>query len=618
MILDQENPWPALYPFEEAGMNFFKGRDKKTAELRRAVLHASLTILFGQSGLGKTSLLKAGLFPKLRTEGFLPIYLRLDVQDKERPLIEQLRNALFDEIIKYKVDAPPCKESETLWEYLHRRKIEFWSSKNRMLIPLFVLDQFEEVFTLGSNNLKAVSQLRNDLTDLIENRIPAPLVSSAEATSCDASMALELQCQRFKVLFSFREDFLPSFEAWKREMPSIMRNRIQLKQMTGEQAFAVVHETAPNLANETVAEEIVRFVASVQSSPVQNESLLSITDNNQEQPNTVKQPDLAELVVEPALLSLFCHGLNERRKQRKLATFDKSLLDGDANTIIEKFYQNCLKDLPERVHLFIENELITRDGYRRPCPEKDAESKYNVTGEELATIVNRWLIRIEPFHGTSVIELIHDVLAPVVAQRREERRRTNLFQQKEIEVNRLRARQQRKYRAAMVVCLTLLLGAAVLYIFVCKYRHQSESTKASLERISKFLLMRQAGLDGNQQKIEKLVSSSQIYKVDNKIKFIFIATQINKSKTGERDLFKYEIEPRPETLPDRNSVAIITYFTTNNDEMPFIATGRATDFKASYKGGPCIEPLFVMIEYTNAETTPLIAELHMCKEMGYY
>ena len=42
----------------------------------------SLTLLYGQSGLGKSSLLRAGLFPRLRDEGLLPVYIRLDFRNR--------------------------------------------------------------------------------------------------------------------------------------------------------------------------------------------------------------------------------------------------------------------------------------------------------------------------------------------------------------------------------------------------------------------------------------------------------------------------------------------------------------------------------------------------------
>ena len=66
--IDEENPWPGLSAFDEAAERFFNGRAQETAALRRLVAQGPLTVLFGASGLGKTSLLQAGLFPLLRRE----------------------------------------------------------------------------------------------------------------------------------------------------------------------------------------------------------------------------------------------------------------------------------------------------------------------------------------------------------------------------------------------------------------------------------------------------------------------------------------------------------------------------------------------------------------------
>ena len=52
--------------FTEALRGYFHGRDEEADELLRRVQRKDLTVLFGQSGLGKSSLLQAGLFPKVR------------------------------------------------------------------------------------------------------------------------------------------------------------------------------------------------------------------------------------------------------------------------------------------------------------------------------------------------------------------------------------------------------------------------------------------------------------------------------------------------------------------------------------------------------------------------
>src|SRR3954471_20298967 len=91
--VDRENPWPGLSSFTEDTRGFFFGRDRETEELARLVRRATLTVLFGQSGLGKSSLLQAGLFPLLRETDHLPLYLRLD-HNAEGPLAEQVKAAL--------------------------------------------------------------------------------------------------------------------------------------------------------------------------------------------------------------------------------------------------------------------------------------------------------------------------------------------------------------------------------------------------------------------------------------------------------------------------------------------------------------------------------------------
>src|SRR5882757_10956086 len=76
--VDADNPWPGLSSFTEDLRGFFFGREKETEELVRLIRRNTLTVLFGQSGLGKSSLLQAGAFPQLREADFLPLYLRLD------------------------------------------------------------------------------------------------------------------------------------------------------------------------------------------------------------------------------------------------------------------------------------------------------------------------------------------------------------------------------------------------------------------------------------------------------------------------------------------------------------------------------------------------------------
>jgi hypothetical protein len=191
--LDRDNPWPGLESFDEEARDYFHGRETEAEDLLRRVADAPLTVLFGKSGLGKTSLLKAGLFPRLREKNFLPIHVRLDIRPEAPGLIEQLRDGLLAEIARQRVDAPPFTAGETLWEYLHRADLELWNEQNYQLTPVLVLDQFEEVFTLGERLAERVARFKSDLGDLAENRIPAAL---ANRLAVDPSAAQGLDLRR--------------------------------------------------------------------------------------------------------------------------------------------------------------------------------------------------------------------------------------------------------------------------------------------------------------------------------------------------------------------------------------------------------------------------------------
>ena len=111
---------------------------------------------------------------------------------------------------------------------------------------------------------------------------------------------------RYKLLLSLREDFLPELEGWRRSLPSLGRVRVRLLPMRPDQALAAVSRSAPQLMDEHIARRIVAFVTAAQASAGAPPAAGSAAGEDGETPAGE---------VEPALLSLFCRGLNESRKQ---------------------------------------------------------------------------------------------------------------------------------------------------------------------------------------------------------------------------------------------------------------------------------------------------------------
>jgi WD40 repeat protein len=442
--LDRDNPWPGLESFEENARDYFHGREAESEDLLRRVADAPLTVLFGKSGLGKTSLLKAGLFPRLREKHFLPIHVRLDIRPEAPGLIEQLREGLLAELARERVDAPPFAEGETLWEYLHRADLELWSGQNYPLTPVIVLDQFEEVFTLGARLPESVERFKIDLGDLAENRIPAALASRL-AEDPSAAQRLDLRHMAYKLVVTLREDFLPHLEGWRAAVPLLGRVRVRLLPMSPEQALSAVYDTAPHLMDEPLARRIVGFVAAA----AQGEGAAQDAFSGSE--------------IEPALLSLFCRGLNERRKHQGADRFDDQLLVGAQQGIIADYYRSCVEGLPDSVSRFIESELITARGFRNSYAKDDAVPGF-LTEEQLERLINRRLLRVEERYGTARIELTHDLLTRTVMADRDRRRvedeRAELARRAEEERQALAAQARMKRRRVQAKAFLALAGLA--------------------------------------------------------------------------------------------------------------------------------------------------------------
>ena len=125
--------------------------------------------------------------------------------------------------------------------------------------------------------------------------------------------------------------------------------------------------------------------------------------------------------MEPALLSLFCRELNEARKRRGAVRFDEQLIDGAQRDVLRKYYATCVDGLPKRVAEFVEDQLITRNGFRNSYAREDAVPTH-LTETELDELIRSRLVRIEDRYGTERIELSHDVLTHVVRERRDQRK----------------------------------------------------------------------------------------------------------------------------------------------------------------------------------------------------
>ncbi len=469
--VDAQNPWLGLVSFTEETRSFFHGREEEGAELGRRVQRKLLTILFGQSGLGKTSILQAGLVPRLRPEGFCPVYVRLDYDPHSPPPAEQIKRAVMraTEAAGTWTQSGTAVAGETLWEFLHHRGDVLKDPTGRTLIPILIFDQFEEIFTLAQSDdagRKRAQEFLADLADLVENRPPVSLEARIDRDEADAAR-FDFARADYRILISLREDYLAHLEGLKGQMPSVTQNRMRLARMTGPQAVAAVRAPAPHLVGEAVAEAVVRFVAG--------------------------GADLARAEVEPSLLSLICRELNNTRLAKRQAEISADLLDGSRDTILSEFYERTLKDQPAGVRMFIEDEMLTDSGFRESVAEERVGKGFVAAGAAtgaLALLVDRRLLRVEDRLDQRRVEITHDVLCSVIMASRGARHerealaesKRQLAAQRDREAATRRALTRARRIAAVAVVIMLAAVGSAVFGWVNMRRARAADAEAQAAR----------------------------------------------------------------------------------------------------------------------------------------
>jgi hypothetical protein len=450
--VDERNPWLGLASFTEETRAYFFGREEEVTELARRVQRKLLTILFGQSGLGKTSILRAGLVPRLRGQGYCPVYVRIDYgRDSPEPA-EQIKRAIQINARHSGqwTQAGVAIEGESLWEFLHHRDDVLRDETGRTLIPLLIFDQFEELFTLAQSDdfgRARAARFVAELADLVENRPPKEFEARLEEDET-ASERFDFARSDYRVLIALREDYLAPLEGLKQSIPSISQNRLRLAPMTGTQALAAVLEPGRSLVTPEVAAAIVRFVAG--------------------------GAELSNAVVEPSLLSLICRELNDARLAQGRSEISLDLLAGSHASILSNFYERALADQPQAVRRIIEDDLLTESGFRENVAEERLVSRFTEAGAApgtLALLVNRRLLRIEERLDVRRVELTHDVLCGVVKASRDRRQEREAREATERLLAEQKARELAARRAAVRArqiagaCTVLAVGAVAAAVF---------------------------------------------------------------------------------------------------------------------------------------------------------
>lgn len=448
---DLENPWIGLGTYNE-GQKLY-GRNNEISNLSEIILNNLATIVYGKSGIGKSSLLKAGIFPILREHSCTPIYIRL-THNSEISYSQQIQNAIIENINTSDL-LPPNFPPLGLWDFFHRH--EFFDIKGNKTTPVIILDQFEEIYTLTSPKHKSeVQQLFIELADVLNGIKPDNVIREETVYNQKESISsitlksngFSLQpisnstlkynkSNSFRFIITLRDDSLYLLERNSAKIPSLKVNRYNLCALDENNALDVIFKPLPGLFNESEATEILNKLAYYEFDDFK--------------------------VVDPSILSLF------------LFSYYKEQGTVSYNDIFERYYIDSIKRINERSISYIEDQLLTERGNRKQIPLKDILA-IGICFNEISSLIQSKILKTEIRKGIEYIEFSHDRLCEQALKHREDRKLR--------EQNRL----MRK-RMSIAICVVLIsIGFSILFGYQYSKAEKAESNLSEknkyLEKVS--------------------------------------------------------------------------------------------------------------------------------------
>lgn len=500
------NPWLGLssYDEEKIGAGYkFCGRSLATNELFSLVDNNILVTMYGKSGIGKSSLLQAGLFPKLRDNDYFPVYIRLGNDNASglsyaKMIVDtinaELCKAGFTAVVSDNAVAggePEPSADDFLWHYFVTR--EFRGERDRVVFPVIVIDQFEELFFLDKQRL--VTLLRQ-------------VYILMDDSSLSSSSMAESYVTNFRFLFSIREDDFFRLEdvIERQRLVEMKYNRYRLVELNDNDAADVIMQPAGNILKRDEEQLIVQRI--------------------------IKEAKGDTGEINSAILSLLCSRLYDAtiaKGESEITLHSLNLfLESSGGNFFASFFDDVMKQLNDRDKWeYIEDALVTDDGRRNSV----LESQFNKAVPKCDFLFNgkMAMLRYVTYSaGTGRhVEMIHDLLANHLKTSRNERRQ-------KAELQKMRRRQRRN---AAAIAVALLVIAFFAYQFVSISRKNSEISlqKQLIESQNKALI--------KEKEIDKVEKEAFVHVIVTSYIRNFLSPVIEYIKTNEPESHIYVYMP---------------------------------------------------------------------------
>lgn len=455
--------YPGLASFTSVQKDVFFGRKDDIQELSELIFVERKVLLYSKSGYGKTSLLNAGVIPKLsdnKNFEFITIRFRSYTEKSLSP------NQTFLQTIRQHSDFNFSDKPETIIDkYEQGQENNFWSifkknqlSGNKHKTYVLVFDQFEELFTYPQAQIDEFKQGFAEI--ILENQYPAFFDDFEDAVFDNKEnipkdeIDLLYNNINIKSVFAMRSDRLSELNALADKITDIQKVFYELQPLDKEQAKQAIINPAKQKSN-----------FDSKAFTYEKAALKKII-------NALTKKDK----IETTQLQIVCQRLEEDIIAAKKTDAIISEKDIPAfEDIFRDFYHDATSKVNieerDKVRKFIEDQLIIDS--RRISLDTLVCQKY-VNSETLKKLVDTRLLRAEPnTTGGFSYELSHDTLVSPITEIAKKRR-------DEEEKERLREKQRRQIR---IITLAILVSAvsvgAAIFGFWQKSIADTEKEKAT-------------------------------------------------------------------------------------------------------------------------------------------
>jgi hypothetical protein len=354
------SPFKLLDHYVEADADIFGGRDQETIDITARLASRGILVLYGPAGIGKTSLIQAGVFPCVRRWGWNCVYVRT----LTNPLVD-MTAALRDQL------SSTINCSSDLTEIIETIAA---IAKNAPLLIAF--DQFEEFFIRFESN----SDLRNAFISVIAG----------------ISRRNEIDC---RFLFSLREDYFTKLDEFRQKLPVIFDHSYRLGPLS---AFGARQA----------------FTRPLRRSNIPLESRLT-SDLLEELAEVNFDPALLQIVC-----SELVRAASERDPEALKITSADLHAFGGIEGIFQRYLENAVNELAPEIRLLarlVLDALITQNRTKQAMRVGELlRQQFVITTEELnailAALYKFHIVRRDIRRSEEWFELVHERLVPIVQQ----------------------------------------------------------------------------------------------------------------------------------------------------------------------------------------------------------